>query len=163
MKYDILYGKELKKLFSQLTENFGCSPKDLKDQFRGFVFLLDKNKVYCSSNAQDLDMDEIQRLPVFQLGIYFGKWIPNGVLLSPEGAELVYPIAQHHVEELTHDETKSYLHGEPVSRPKSESGSTIVLLVSRTPADVVWVLGSAKVYNGEIHNYFPKERRISSL
>jgi NOL1/NOP2/fmu family ribosome biogenesis protein len=163
MKYDILYGKELKKLFTQLTENFGCSAKDIKEQFRGYVFLLDKNKVYCSSNAQDLDMDEIHKLPVFQIGIYFGKWIPNGVLLSPEGAELIHPIAQDHIEEVTSEEMKQYLHGEPIPRPQIDTGSRIVLLVNHSGTGVVSALGSAKVYNGEIHNYFPKERRIRSL
>ena len=108
-------------------------------------------------------MDEIQRLPVFQIGIYFGKWIPNGVLLSPEGAERIYPIAQHDIEELTYEEMRQYLHGNPISRPSKGSGSTIVLLAFHSQEDVVSVLGSAKVYNNELHNYFPKERRISSL
>ena len=86
--------------------------------------------------------------------LYFGRIESDGIRLSIEGSFLVGPKATKNIIELDDERARRYLAGESVEIDDKELHGWVI---------VKWrsyYLGSAKVKNGRLINYVPKERRL---
>jgi NOL1/NOP2/fmu family ribosome biogenesis protein len=143
---EILNGKKVKEILSLISEQWGCDWKT------DLVFLLSSNDKInvISRDLEKLDTDKIK---IDALGMYFAA-IENGELrLSIEGSQIIGPLAEHNVVELTDEETKKWVSGEDLEK---ETDWTRFVLIKHNKD----FLGTGRVKDKKILNYFPKSRRV---
>ncbi len=145
---EILNSKRVKEILHLINEQWGCEWKT------DLVFLLSaKDKVHVVSRC--LEKLDTSQLKIDSLGMYFAA-IENGELrLSIEGSQIIGPLAKHNVVELDDKETKQWIAGEDLEKDTEWSGFVLI----RHKKDF---LGTGRVKEKKILNYFPKSRRVGS-
>jgi len=145
----ILNNKQVKEIKSKIYEQWGA---EFETEF-GFL-LSSKNKIYLIS--RDISKIDYENLRLQVVGLYFGEIMDNGELrLSIEGSQLLGNNAKKNVVEISDDSVKKWLFGNDI-RVETESRGFVIV---KNKNDF---LGSGKIKNGEIINFIPKIRRISS-
>ena len=116
------------------------------------VYINQKDKIYIiTRNVCGLDLS---RLRINSVGLYFGKLKNNELRLSIEGSQLVGETAKKNILELDNKQSELWMQGQDVEIDTSFRGYVII----KHNKDF---LGCGKI-SDKLHNYVPKERRISS-
>lgn len=149
MSLKILNTKETKEIKSKILEQWGF---DFKTDF---AFLLSsKNRLYLVS--KDISKIDYEKLRLQVVGVYFGEIMDNGELrLSIEGSQMIGKSATKNVVQIETEDVKKWLYGKDIKVSTDCSGFVIV----KSNDDF---MGSGKVKEGEILNFIPKIRRITS-
>jgi NOL1/NOP2/fmu family ribosome biogenesis protein len=150
MNLKILNTKETKEIRKKILEQWGC---DFKTDF---AFLLSsKNRLYLVS--KDISKIEYEKLRLQVVGVYFGEIMDNGELrLSIEGSQLIGKEAKKNIVEIEKENVKKWLYGNDIKVTTECTGFVIV----KNDNDF---MGTGKIKEGEILNFIPKIRRITSV
>ena len=149
MNLKILNTKETKEIKSKILGQWGL---DFKTDF---AFLLSsKNRLYLVS--KDISKIDYEKLRLQVVGVYFGEIMDNGELrLSIEGSQMIGKDAKKNVVEIEKEDVKKWLYGKDIKTSTECSGFVIV----KNNGDF---MGTGKVKEGEILNFIPKIRRVTS-
>jgi NOL1/NOP2/fmu family ribosome biogenesis protein len=146
-KLQILNKKEIKKINAVLQDQYGCNlPKE-------FAVLRNKDgRIYLINRDFSRVMDENLRFD--SMGLYLGKIEHNVLRPSIEGSQIIGPTASKNVIEIEDVFVLSWTKGHEI--PTREKESKFILIVKNRND----FLGSGKVKNGIILNYYPKSRQL---
>ncbi len=154
-----------KQLLKQLQNQF--KTKDLKEYFQDKSFLLsNKDKIYLLTTTliNDILSAKLDKLLNIQnLGVYFARKQDQHLRLSPEGSQLVGPLAKINILEIDNNQTNLWFRGFDIQLTKTQKdelnpqGPYIIL---KNKEDF---LGCGKFTGDKILNFLPKERRIKRL
>lgn len=154
MKPIFLSKQEEKKIKEQLKE-FGIE----KIPFLLLKFGKDRIRAYSGS----FDGEELNRISdnVFLelIGLYFGKFDGDELRLSLDALHLLKEQISNRIIEIDEKQKEDYLEGKDIDikdKQKEEAWNGRGYFVVKYKEDI---LGMAKIVNGFIKNYLPKERR----
>ncbi len=146
MKLKILNSKEIKEIKEIIKNQWGC---DFKTDL---AFLLSSNnRIYVVS--RDIAKLDLSKLNTEVIGMYFGELKDEQVRLSIEGSQLIGPIAKKNVVEINEKEYRTWLKGYDLEKETDAEGYAIV----RFKSDFI---GAARIKDGKVLNFVPKNRRI---
>ncbi|MBU0470990.1 MAG: hypothetical protein KKF65_00055 [Nanoarchaeota archaeon] len=142
----ILNSKEVKQIKKFLSSQFGF------DEKLDFVFLRSsRDRLYVIN--RDVEMIDLSKLRIDSLGLYFASYMPEGLRLSIEGAQIIGPKAKKNILELNKEQFEQWLKGEDIEINTSMKDFVIV----KHNSDYV---GCGKIKNNLLMNYVPKARRL---
>ena len=100
-------------------------------------------------------------VPIETIGLYLAKIDGDEIRLSIDALHLLKNQIKENVLELTKEQTEEYLKGRDVELTEKQKELTLerVYYVIKNGEDFV---GMAKIIQGRIKNYLPKERRIKN-
>ncbi len=161
----ILNSKEIKKINNLIKDQFGV----LFDFSYYTVLLSPKKKIYIvNKDVFDLDLKKIR---VNSMGLYFANVKNNEIRLSIEGSQLVGPIANESIIELTDEEMEQWIQGidldtsehfpHPYIPPDKKEHMSIFgqnqFVIVKYNNDYI---GCGKIIKDKVLNFVPKTRRI---
>jgi NOL1/NOP2/fmu family ribosome biogenesis protein len=145
---EILNSKRVKEILALINEQWGCEWKT------DLVFLLSSNdKIHVVSRG--LEKLDTERMKIDSLGMYFAAFENNELRLSIEGSQLIGPMAKHNVVEFSDEETRQWIAGGDIEKDTEWSGFVLI----KHNKDF---LGTGRVKEKKILNYFPKSRRVGA-
>jgi NOL1/NOP2/fmu family ribosome biogenesis protein len=141
--FRVLNKKEIKHIQSVIN-------RDWEAQLPDFIYLQNsEGRLYgATRDVFSLDHDLLR---VDSVGIYMGRLVDEGLRLSPEGAQMLGPLAMKGILDI--DDRVSFLRGEEQIVDHPDTG----FLIIRCGKDF---LGCGKVKAGKLYNYYPKTRMI---
>lgn len=146
---EILNSKKVKEILNLIKEQWGCEWKT------DLVFLRSSNDKINVIN-RDLEKLNTEMIKIDALGMYFAAIENSEIRLSIEGSQIIGPIAEHNVVELTDDETKQWVAGKDLDK---ETDWTRFVIIKHNKD----FFGTGRVKDKKILNYFPKSRRVGTL
>lgn len=172
-----------KQILKQLETQFKTT--ELKKLFQDKSFLLsNKDKIYLLTTTliNNILSVKLDKLLNFQnLGVYFARKQDQHLRLSPEGSQIIGPLAKTNILEIDNNQTDLWFRGFDISLTKTQKdkltgqGPYIILKSARNevsrdtenPKDFHVnkedFLGCGKFTDEKILNFLPKERRIKRL
>ena len=101
----ILNSKETKRIFQTLEKQFGLSKK------LDYVFLQNnKDRLYVVNRS--MGSIDLEKLRINSIGLYFGTIINSVVRLSIEGSQIIGPLSNKNILELSDEKFNMWLKGE---------------------------------------------------
>jgi NOL1/NOP2/fmu family ribosome biogenesis protein len=145
----ILNSKEKKEFYAKLKEQW-----DIEFHTEHGLLKNSEDKIYFMNNA--LSSIDPSKLRINCLGLYIAEWKKHSLRLSIEGSQLLGPLAQSNVIEITKEETGKWLMGEDLRTNESVRGYALIKCGND-------FLGSGHVKEGIITNFVGKNRRTSAV
>lgn len=154
-----------KQILKQLQTQF--KTKDLKEYFQAKSFLLsNKDRIYLLTTTliNSILSVKLDKLLSFQnLGVYFARKQDQYLRLSPEGSQLIGPLAKTNILELDNSQTDLWFRGFDIELTKTQkdklkSQGPYIILKNKSN-----YMGCGKFTGQSILNFLPKERRIKRL
>ncbi|MBW6442242.1 hypothetical protein K0A97_00465 [Patescibacteria group bacterium] len=145
----ILNSKEKKRIEKELEEQFGIQ------KIPGILVQRGKERLFLfSGNLDEKEIKEIEsEVIVERLGIYFAKFIEEGIKLSIEGAQILKEQIRKNIFELPEDMLEMWMKGQDLQISTGKKG----FLIIKYKEDF---LGCGKASNEKIGNFIPKSRRL---
>lgn len=150
MKRKFMKSREVKSFLSALISQYGSFP----DLFNSSAFAAGREKVYLVNRS--VGAVDIEQLQINSVGLYIAEFKNTQVRLSIEGSQLIGPVAQKNVCEVSEEQAKDWLEGRDIEVEGNFDGFVIL----KCGPDY---LGSGKVRDGTVFNYVPKIRQVADL
>lgn len=150
MKRKFMNSKEVKVFLSALVSQYGAVP----ELFRSSAFASGRDKIYLVNKS--INQVDLEQLNINSIGLYIAEFKNGQVRLPIEGAQLIGPVAEKNVCEISKSQVRDWLKGSDLKIEGDYEGFVIV----KHKGDF---LGSGKFRNGTIFNYVPKIRRVLDL
>lgn len=143
---NFLNTKQVKKLLSQIKNQFDCETSHLEKKYN---FLLTKKEKINIIN-KDVSRIDISSLNIQIIGIYFCKPEKDGIRLSIEGSQLIKN-PKKNIITLNEEQFNKFMEGEDLKIKETDNYKLIKYNEN--------FIGTAKLSNNILYNYTPKERR----
>ncbi len=111
-----------------------------------------KRKIYAYTECTNLNR---QTLHIMHYGVYFGRFEKDGLRLSIEGSQLIGEKAKRNIVEVDYENAVKWMRGENIKVDTEACGYVILKWKN-------YYLGCAKIKNGTITNFVPKDRRVKT-
>lgn len=147
MQLKILNSKEKKAIRQTIDSQWGC-------KFESDLVFLRSTKEKICLMTRDFDSLDLSGIKIDSMGCYFASEKGAELRLSIEGSELVGPIATKNVLSLNDADTRLWLKGKDVP---SDIEPVTGFIILKNKEDY---LGTAKLKDGMLLNFTPKNRRI---
>lgn len=147
MRAEILGRAERKGLFQELKESFGFEGK----LPYGFLRIQERVKVL----SRDFKNFKVEGLTIENLGLLFGKWVDEGLILTLEGSQMVGRKATKNVLELGSDQAGTWMTGGGIEVEGKRLEGKIVIIKHNGD-----FLGCGKISQGRIWSPIPPHRRV---
>lgn len=154
----ILNSRETKHLLEKLEEQFGCNiSKDELD----YAFLINKdNRIYIIT--KDVSRLDISELKIDAQGLYFGELYKDNIRLSIEGAQMIGPLANKNLVDLSYDQMIDWIKGNDLSFDENPGEGFVIVRYFNNKTDKFDYLGCGKFDHkkSSLTNYVSKSRRL---
>ena|SRR3989344_2580361 len=141
----ILNSRDVKKIMNVVKDKYGISGIKLD-----YVFLQDENKLFITSR----DFQRVEDLKTNNVGLFFGKVVDGGIILSIEASQIIGNLALN-TANIDKEEIKYWIAGYDLNTDRKNG---FVFIKHNND-----FFGVGKVKDNKIFNLIPRERRIYSL
>jgi NOL1/NOP2/fmu family ribosome biogenesis protein len=147
-KIDIMSKRDVRGVERMMTDQWGSAIPE------GRIFLRSRDGSLHVTTEDAVHVNDTL-LRIDSIGLYIGAIESGELRLSIEGSQLIGPMATKGIIDLDESGMRAWIRGDDVA---TDDGQTGFLLV-RFRNDF---LGTGKIKNGMLLNFFPKSRRITT-